>query len=217
MHYIQKHILDQLRSADTMRYAQINSQDIESGHFRYHLSELIRDGYVEQSERGTYGLSPEGRKFVDRLSEGRIRPHAMPKVITYTLLKDGKDLLLYRKDKQPYIHLLNMVGGKLHEGETSRAAAIREVREKTGITDIEPELVGIFEVRITSGGQLFTHVIAYVYTAIVTTIPAEAVSLVRIPTAELRDTTGLAPDFLPIYGSIHDPASVRTEALSIEI
>src|SRR6267154_1148868 len=100
MHCIQKHILDTLRTVDALNYVALNHNDVESGHFRYHLSQLMKDKYVEQVRRGLYRLTPAGKRFVDGLSEKRINPMAVPKVITYTLLVDGAKLILLEKQKE---------------------------------------------------------------------------------------------------------------------
>lgn len=47
-----------------------------------------------------------------------------------------KVLMCYRK-KDPYKGLYNLVGGKVEPGEEGLAAAYRELREETGITDID--------------------------------------------------------------------------------
>ena len=46
----------------------------------------------------------------------------------------GKDSVLFcKRKKEPYTGLLNFVGGKVEVGETSEAAAYRELWEETGI------------------------------------------------------------------------------------
>lgn len=215
MHFIQKHILDKLRTVSSMRYTQLNSIEVESGHFRYHLNELIRNSHVAQIERGLYGLTPKGQAFVDKLSEKRVNASPMPKVITYTLLKDENVLLLQKKPKQPYMGLLNMIGGKLHEGELAVNAATREVKEKTGLTIQPPNLKGIFEIIISTDSGLYTHVITYVFIAEVSRTSLKDDTIMAIPTDEVTKITNLAPDFLEIYDRIHASESIQIASLEL--
>ncbi len=217
MHYIQKHILDKLRSKESMNYTALKPAEIESGHFRYHLSELVKDGYVVSFTRGKYSLTSKGQSYVDKLSEKRVNPFPMPKVITYTLLKDDDTLLLHKKPKQPYMGLLNMIGGKLHEGELASEAAMREVKEKTGVTIISPRLAGIFEILIFNDSDLFTHVIAYVFVAETSKDNFKDEAIVAIPEKEVTNVSNLAPDFLSILNKLDASHGAQTGGLLIKI
>jgi ADP-ribose pyrophosphatase YjhB (NUDIX family) len=217
MHYLQKHILDSLREASSRRYAQLNTDEIESGHFRYHLSELIKGGYVAQLERGLYGLTPKGQSYVDKLSEKTVNPSPMPKIITYTLLKDGHELLLLKKSKQPYMGLLNMIGGKLHEGELAVDAAVREVKEKTGVAMVPPTLAGIFEILISTDSGLLTHAVAYVYVANVSKADFKDENIVIVPEKEVLHLDILAPDFPAIFSRICNSQAVQTASFKLHL
>jgi ADP-ribose pyrophosphatase YjhB (NUDIX family) len=202
MHLYQKHILDLLRSTETLRYSDLRPDDVESSHFKYHLDQLIKDGLVTRKDRGLYSLTTKGKASVDRLSRGRVNPNASPKVITYTLLQDDSSYYLLRKDKAPYLGLLNMVGGKVHNGESSEDAARREVREKTGLDIDKVQLAAIANIRIAEGDNLLTHAIAYVFTAQVdyaNDLEAVAIEDVML----LKDA---APDLLPILKKIKGKA-----------
>lgn len=56
------------------------------------------------------------------------------KNIIAVLSPDGRNLLLCRREKEPYKGLLNFVGGKVEPGETGIDAAYRELEEETAIT-----------------------------------------------------------------------------------
>lgn len=217
MHYIQKHILDKLRRTSAMRYVQLNPGEIESGHFRYHLMQLIKEGYVDSIERGLYTLTVSGQHAVDKLSENRVNATPMPKVITYTLLREGSKILLQQKSKQPYLNLLNMIGGKVHEDETTQAASMREVYEKTGIEISDPYLAGVFEILIKSYNNILTHAIAYVYVANINVSAHPVASLQVMDIPELNNTANLAPDFMPIFTKINGITSVQVDTIEIEI
>ncbi len=199
MHMYQKHILDRLRQAETLRYRELQPDGVESSHFKYHLNQLIRDNLVVQVGRGVYALSGQGKTAVDRLSDGRINPRLTPKVITYTLLHDDNSYYLYRKTKEPYRNLLNMIGGKLHLGENATDAAVREVHEKTDEHIDPPQLEAIAEIRIRHEGRLLSHVTAYVFSA---QYQGGLLSLEKIAIDDVRSHDDLAPDLLPLLDVI---------------
>ena len=196
----QKHIIDLLRVSDEQHYAQLQPEGVESSHFKYHLNQLIKDGYVEQKGRGVYALSAAGLAFVDTLSEASVVPEAGPKVITYSLLKNDTYYFLQTKQKEPYRGLINMIGGKVHIGETTTQAAIREVKEKAGLEMSGLEQLGVAEILIHGSGTLISHVIAYVYEL---TLPADFTSpkLVSVLQSGVGDAASLAPDLLPIISA----------------
>lgn len=214
MHIFQKAIIDQLRANHTLRYSELLPDDVESGHFKYHLDQLVKDKLVSPQGRGIYGLTDKGKAFVDRLSEDKINPYQMPKVITYTLLKNGDDIFLYKKTKEPYRGLLNFVGGKMHVGETPDQASHREVAEKTGIHAQDGVARGVVDIRIYADGALLTHAVAYVFILAIDT-PSE--SLIRLKREQLQTRTDLAPDFLSILALIDSSDRLFVTSLSIDL
>ncbi|MDW8270086.1 MAG: 8-oxo-dGTP diphosphatase, partial [Anaerolineae bacterium] len=57
-------------------------------------------------------------------------------------LRDGQVLMLYRH-KEPNLGLWVAPGGKIHDDESPRECAIRELREETGLEAVNPELRAI--------------------------------------------------------------------------
>lgn len=201
------------------RYSELNTLFVESGHFRYHLQQLIKEDLIVQSARGRYTLSQKGLHFADTLSLSQHHATPMPKVITYTLLKCGENVVLQQKQKQPYLHLYNMIGGKVHEGETTQEAAVREVQEKTGLHIAPPQLAGVFEVLIRQDGALLTHVIAYAYKAEITAEQCAFSHSLVVQKNSVAHTKLLAPDFLPIYEklSLHSTHNTLASIITLSL
>jgi ADP-ribose pyrophosphatase YjhB (NUDIX family) len=195
----QKNILDKLRRQTTQKYSQLQPYGVESSHFKYHLNQLIKDGYVALESRGVYSLTTAGKAYVDRLSDTKINAHLTPKVITYTLLHDDHSYYLQTKNKEPYLGLLNMVGGKVHIGEQTNAASAREVHEKTGTHPIStPIFCGTAEVIVLQQNTILSHVIAFVYTATFT----ETATVTKIDKKKIGALSNLAPDTMQIIDAV---------------
>lgn len=208
----QKHILDLLRGSKVLRYSELQPDGVESSHFKYHLDQLQHEGLVDRVERGVYALTEKGKMAVDRLSVGRINAMQTPKVITYTLLQDDNNYYLYRKNKEPFLNTLNMVGGKVHLNELAHDAALREVSEKADLAavDLHHELVA--EVRVHQNDQLISHFVAYVFTA---RFEDSSRKLERIPKSDLADRSDLAPDLLALLEAIDTAQSFITVDLTL--
>lgn len=135
MHRLQQHILHQLITNPTRRYADLKPSDIEGNLFMYHLRCLMKEGIVEKRSDGLYQLTSKGKVYVDRLSLKSFTPRMQPRIVTLMAVRrpDGK-LLMYRRRKQPLINMVGFPYGKIHLGETIKEAAERELREKTGLS-----------------------------------------------------------------------------------
>jgi len=214
---LQKHILDILRYQDGARYRELLPANIESSHLRYHLGQLESAGYVQkQADQGLYKLTTAGKTIVDYLSSVGTNPKQTPKVISYTLLTYGGQLLLYQKDKEPYKGLVGMIGGKVHFGEDVSAAAQREVHEKMGWDVDLPRLAGVADIRISEGNVLLSHVVAYVHVGKVAELPAKTVPQLIVTTDSEVRTHQLIPDLLPLLEAI-DTHKKTTFVVSLQL
>lgn len=64
-------------------------------------------------------------------------------IVVYNQKKEK--LLFCKRMKDPYKGLYNFVGGKVEEGETGMESAYRELREETGITTEDIQLVHLMD------------------------------------------------------------------------
>ena len=65
--------------------------------------------------------------------------------VIYLLNASGNQVLVCRRRKEPYRGLLNLVGGKIKDGEDHLCAAYRELAEETGIAEQEVILTHLMD------------------------------------------------------------------------
>ncbi|MBN2042475.1 MAG: NUDIX domain-containing protein [Candidatus Aenigmarchaeota archaeon] len=78
--------------------------------------------------------------------------HPIP--IVLVMVTHGGDVLLIRRNKEPYKGYWTFVGGKLENDETITEASVREAKEETGL-DVEfREIKAVFHERLKEGENL---------------------------------------------------------------
>lgn len=133
MHWIQRHILEQLMTHAVCRFSELRVANVESNLFQYHLKHLISIGLVERCDGG-YRLAPTGLYYADRFSPEYKGERPQPKLITIVVLKNRRgEVLLQQKPRQPWLGDYHLPAGKIHTGETTDQAATRELEEKSGL------------------------------------------------------------------------------------
>lgn len=168
MHILQRKIIEQLIYHPTRRYAQLRPAGTDSNLFAYHLKRVIAQGYVKKSPEG-YVLTYKGMANVDRLSGKTMLIRWQPKIITLAVIaNEAGQTLLVRRARQPYIDMLSLPSGKLHEQEPIAQAAVRELQEKTGLQNVPLTHKGIMRIQINQADYCLTEVMAHIFAGQIT-------------------------------------------------
>jgi len=145
----------------SLRYASLKPPDVEGNLFVYHLKKLMGDSLVKK--RGTrYALTPEGSHYIERLSLITAEPRIQPKIVTMIACQNREgEWLVYKRKHQPFLGLIGFPYGKVHLGEEIREAAVREFKEKTGLSSPLVHRGDLYSTVYEGNGllsQIFCHV-----------------------------------------------------------
>ncbi len=163
MHFIQRIILDRLLYAQTLRYAELRPDGIESNHFAYHLNQMVKNGYVEKVDGG-YTLASAGLAHVDRLSHQKMKERKQPNIVTMIdVTNSAGDTLLFKRSYQPYIYKIGFPSGKIHMDERIGEAAQRELKEKSGLTNVALNHKGVVYLEVKKQDFVISKVMAHVF------------------------------------------------------
>lgn len=129
----------------------------------YHLRAVTKEGYV-QKVPGGYQLTAAGKRYVDRISMEKFQPRIQPKIVSMLVITNKKgELLLWQRNKQPFIGKMSFPVGKIHLGESLDDAAERELSEKTGL-HTKLNHVGDGYITIYEGTELVSQVMFHCFT-----------------------------------------------------
>lgn len=164
-HTIQKHIISVLLYQKHARFRDLRPPRTDTNLFSYHLKVLIKEQFVEKSDAG-YTLSIKGLTYVDRISTTqKMTIRAQPKIITMLIVQNSEgDVLLQKRNKQPYIDTWTLPYGKLHVDDISVShAAAREALEKVGVQNAPVEQAGECYIRVFYEEETIMTTLAHVF------------------------------------------------------
>lgn len=147
IHPIQTKILNALLFKEKARFKELNTTNLTTDHFTFHVNKLIKDGLISKKPEGVYVLTTKGKEFANRLDTEKEVIERQPKVgvaVSCLLVENGeKKYLVQQRLKQPYFGFHGVVSGKIRWGESIKDTAKRELFEETGLTVKIIDLVGI--------------------------------------------------------------------------
>lgn len=156
IHGIQGLILRGLLLKETARFSELNTENISSDQFAFHLKQLTDQGIIAKTQEGLYRLTVSGKEYANRfdIDSGRIKIEKQAKLsvlIIATQTNNGRrEYLMQTRLKQPFFGFRGFITGKIKMGESVFDAAARELTEETGLSSSSLEHITIYHEKIFS-------------------------------------------------------------------
>jgi ADP-ribose pyrophosphatase YjhB (NUDIX family) len=163
-HHIQRHIIGVLMYQKYARFRDMRPKDVDTNLYSYHLKLLQKREYIVRTSEG-YTLGKNGILYVDRVTTSTLKVRTQPKIIVMLVVQNSDgDVLLYRRERQPFTNQWTLPYGKLHlDDETLNAAAHREAREKLRTENDTIRHSGDCYIRINDEGGTVMSTLAHIF------------------------------------------------------
>lgn len=171
MHKIQNNILWTLLFKEKLRFSGLNKDNISNDHFTFHLKKLIEKGLIEKNKEGFYNLTISGKEYANRLKVDmeKVEIEKQAKIGALVVCVEGfsknRKYLVQQRLKHPCYGFYGFVSGKIKWGETVYEAALRELKEETGLK-AKLNLAGIeHKIDYSENGELLEDKYFYIFKA----------------------------------------------------
>ncbi len=138
IHTAQAEILNGLLFVPEAGFAELNTTELTSDHFSFHIKRLVELELVQKTKTGKYQLTQVGKEFANRFDTDEKKIEKQGKIAVLLVIEtkiDGVTKYLYQERlKQPYYGFWGCMTGKIRWGEALLDTAARELMEETGLT-----------------------------------------------------------------------------------
>ena len=161
---IQKQILTKLIYHRTVRFRDLKPAKIGTNLFSYHIKQMMTSGLLEHEDDG-YTLSTLGLAYIDRLNDDGVLAYPQTKMVTMFVIQNSNgDLLLERRNKQPYIDTWTLPNGKLSIDDESLVQVVRnEVRKRFKLRGQKTRHAGDCYIRVHQNDAPITVTFAHIF------------------------------------------------------
>lgn len=165
-HHIQRAIVYRLALAPSLRFSELQPDDIENKLFTYHLKKVVSAGLVAKNGAGEYALTAEGRRLGLRALDKQADLLNEPDSVLFLVIRRAHDQawLLYQRRVHPLRGGVGFMHAKPSPAEPSERVAATTLLDRTGLRGTFRALGGgMFRV-LAAADELesFTHFVLLV-------------------------------------------------------
>jgi ADP-ribose pyrophosphatase YjhB (NUDIX family) len=155
---MRRFILGRLMTNSNLSFSELlNNEFRSSSQFNYHLSWLIKKGYVVKTNRG-YKLDKKGKELVNYLSVQDVSLVKQPLLVCAVLIRSDNKIVISKSLKEPIKDLWGLsCFCKAEHGLGYKEVLSREVQTKTGLVVDDFDFRGVFSIKTVSNDRLLHH------------------------------------------------------------
>lgn len=148
-----------------VRFRDLKPPRVATNLFSYHMKLLETGGMIERADEGGYTLSLLGLSYIDRLNDEGEFAYQQAKMVSMFVIQDSDgNLLLERRQKQPYIDTWTLPNGKLTIDDVSlHDAATNAIGEKYGVKQAKLRHAGDCYIRVSREEAPITVTFAHIF------------------------------------------------------
>jgi len=118
------------------RFKELNTEQLTTDNFSYHIRSLIRLELIKK-EGQLYFLTSKGKMVANKMDTATKTVEKQPKVsvmiIPHKKIDGVEKYLIQQRTKEPYFGYWGFISGKIKFGETLEQTVIRELMEEAGV------------------------------------------------------------------------------------
>ena len=164
-HKIQTYIIDVLMRQKYARFRDMRPVKADTNLYSYHLKVLQQEGFVVKSDDG-YTLGKNGLIYANRNNAsksviGEVHPDVR---ILLVIQNSNGDILLQKRDRQPFIDSWVLPGGSVRDSDSTIAAAAKRIAgESLQLQSVAPRHAGDCYIRILDENQVMMSTLVHVF------------------------------------------------------
>jgi ADP-ribose pyrophosphatase YjhB (NUDIX family)/predicted transcriptional regulator len=168
LNFNQMHIINALTFKKEAKFSELNTENMPTDHFNYHLQKLIKDGLVLKNLEGKYELTQSGKKYSSQTDTYNLKIEKQAKigVIPVCIKEENgqKFFLMHKRKKHPYFDWIGFPSGKAKYGTFFKDEVIRELEEETGLSgESELKIITHYHVYKSGTNELMEDKVFYIY------------------------------------------------------
>jgi 8-oxo-dGTP pyrophosphatase MutT (NUDIX family) len=163
LHPIQAKVLTSLAKNSPATFAQLNTDNLSTDWFSYHLKYLYKHGLIEKNEHKNYRLTQSGKKLALQFDPNTISLNAAQRLSVLLIVKSAEKLLIQQRSSEPFKDFWEFPTHRIGFGESPLVAAQNLLKKEANLSGTFTFMGVLHKVEKTPDSETFDDKYYLVY------------------------------------------------------